>query len=130
MAVFLTMNQLLVIAPLGNSKNKWEYEPGDFCEQDHFNLMQLFSSKMSNIEFNKLYGMLSTSVIIISTKPIGIIMVVNFLQWAILLRWHALNACIVASHELVRRFKRGHNVQIVNTVFLTDGDSGRQDLLS
>ena len=36
-----------------------------------------------------------------------------------------LNAAIVASHELVRRFKRDHNVQIVNTVFLTDGDSSQ-----
>ena len=36
-----------------------------------------------------------------------------------------MNAAIVASHELVRRFKRDHNVQIVNTVFLTDGDSSQ-----
>ena len=110
-----------------NNKNKWEYQPGDFCEQDHFNLMQLFSSKMSNIEFNKACW-----------NAINIRDHYNYKN-----NWHynggqlpsipgqyclggtPLNAAIVASHELVRRFKRDHNVQIVNTVFLTDGDSSQ-----
>ena len=110
-----------------DSKDKWEYQPGDFCEQDHFNLMQLFSSKMSNIEFNKACW-----------NAINIRDHYNYKN-----NWHynggqlpsipgqyclggtPLNAAIVASHELVRRFKRDHNVQIVNTVFLTDGDSSQ-----
>ena len=110
-----------------DSKNKWEYQPGDFCEQDHFNLMQLFSSKMSNIEFNKACW--------------NAINIRDHYQYKT--NWHynggqlpsipgqyclggtPLNAAIVASHELVRRFKRDHNVQIVNTVFLTDGDSSQ-----
>ena len=110
-----------------NNKDKWEYQPGDFCEQDHFNLMQLFSSKMSNIEFNKACW-----------NAINIRDHYNYKN-----NWHynggqlpsipgqyclggtPLNAAIVASHELVRRFKRDHNVQIVNTVFLTDGDSSQ-----
>lgn len=34
-----------------------------------------------------------------------------------------LNPCIVAASEIVNRFKAKSKVQIVNTVFLTDGDS-------
>ena len=115
------------ILNLNDSKEKWDYQPGDFCEQDHFNLMQLFSSKMSNIEFNKACW--------------NAINIRDHYQYKT--NWHynggqlpsipgqyclggtPLNATIVASHELVRRFKRDHNVQIVNTVFLTDGDSSQ-----
>ena len=116
-----------IIDCTNNNKDKWEYQPGDFCEQDHFNLMQLFSSKMSNIEFNKACW--------------NAINIRDHYQYKT--NWHynggqlpsipgqyclggtPLNAAIVASHELVRRFKRDHNVQIVNTVFLTDGDSSQ-----
>lgn len=110
-----------------DEKPKWDYQPGDFCEQEHFNLMQLFSSNMSNIEFNKACW--------------NAINIRDYYNGKV--NWHynggkspsipsqyslggtPLNAAIVASHDLVRKFKRDHNVQIVNTVFLTDGDSNQ-----
>ena len=108
---------------------RWDYQPGDLCEQEHFNLMQLFSNKMSNTDFNKACW----NAINIRDHFVGKI------------NWHysssktpsipneyclggtPLNAAIVAGHDLVRKFKRDNNVQIVNTVFLTDGDSSQFD---
>ncbi len=35
-----------------------------------------------------------------------------------------LNETIIVAHEIVRRFRERHKVQKMNTIFLTDGDSG------
>jgi hypothetical protein len=113
--------------PKEERKPNWELGPNTMIYENRFNLMQLFSNKMSNTEFNKAcWNAINirdfyksrqrySSYDIVSRSP----NVPNIFG----LGGTPLNATIVAAHDLIRKFKKDNNVQIVNSVFLTDGDS-------
>jgi len=103
-------------------KPSWEEEPNTLMMENKFNLIQLFSNRMSNIAFNKAcwnainirdhYTYYRQS----RTRCPDIAPIFN-------LGGTPLNAAITAAHDVIRKFKKDNDIQIVNSVFLTDGDS-------
>lgn len=85
--------------------------PGNEVEINSFVARNLVSSRMRAQELNE--AMLH--LFVMSSRHGGL--------YCDSLTSTPLNPCIVAATEIVNRFKARSKVQIVNTVFLTDGDS-------
>lgn len=77
---------------------------------DKFKLRNILSSRMKLTELNEMYQLLwvNASGFLYETDGMG---------------GTPLNAAIVAAEEVVKHFRKTTRVQIVNTVFLTDGES-------
>lgn len=75
-----------------------------------FKLRNILSSRMSNMEFNKAVDLmwLTTAPIATGCDPMDST---------------PLNQAILCAHDIVNKFQKKHRVQIVNTVFFTDGCS-------
>ena len=76
-----------------------------------FKLFNLLSSKMSAAEFTYAAAVISTISNDERRSP----------DW-LRLSGTPLNEAVIASMEIVPQFQKDHKLQIVNTVFLTDGD--------
>ena len=87
---------------------------GDMCLSD-FRLLNLLSNKMSAVQFTKAAGAL------LRYEQHG--------RWT-MPEWFKLggtplNESIVAAMKIVPKFKKDNRLQIVNTVFLTDGEGNK-----
>ena len=91
---------------------------GDIDGFSGINMMNLLSNKMTTKQFN--YAV--TSLLYISSS-----------SWDVPRCFHLgstpLNAAIVAAMKLVPKFKKDYKLQIVNTVFLTDGVSDNMNMV-
>lgn len=96
---------------------KKEAVPGDI-ETEYCNLMNLLSSRMSPSEYNK-----SCICLINISKPS---LRYYYPHW---LRMGAtpLNESIMAAMDIIPEFQKKYKLQIVNTVFLTDGEGSCSD---
>ena len=108
---------------IDNPKGKpWLYKSGDKA-MDDFNLLQLFTSDMKKTEFQNAcveiykvamaYGNKLTEHTHYYYSPVRILS----------LGGTPLNAAVLASIPMIKKFKSKHQVQKMNTIFLTDGDS-------
>jgi hypothetical protein len=88
--------------------------PGDMAFMGDFGLINILSSRMSAIEFTKA----ATFLVCISGKKGGRYYNPRFIR----LGGTPLNETIVAAFDIVPKFKEKYKLQIVNTVFLTDGE--------
>ena len=89
--------------------NAWSYQPKDMLLED-FKLRNILSSRMSLAQFNEaLFNLWFASY-----------------SWIASDRMYGtpLNEAIVAASYVVNQFRAKSKVQIVNTIFLTDGGAG------
>jgi len=84
-----------------------------------FNLMNLLSSKMNASEFSYASSALLAFSDRFNLKP----------DW-FSLSGTPLNESVIAAMEIVPKFRKENKLQVVNTVFLTDGEGSRQLYLS
>ena len=100
--------------------NVQEKVSGTFITVNGFKLFQFFKSGMKNIEFNQAFTALEYI-----KKSFGYSNISNDKYFmtpnGMTLRGTPLGETIMASVPLVERFKKENSLQIVNTVFLTDG---------
>ena len=97
-----------------------EWKENDFAIDAHFRLVELFSSDMGGNEIRRMSEML-----------LGISDVGNYMRLSrFSLHATPLNDAILAAVPVVEKFKSSKNVQIVNAVFLTDGDSNNGAIFS
>ena len=100
--------------------NVQEKVDGTFVTVNGFKLFQFFKSGMKNIEFNQAFTALEYI-----KKSFGYSNVSNDKYFiapnGMTLRGTPLGEAIMAAVPLVERFKKENSLQIVNTVFLTDG---------
>jgi hypothetical protein len=92
---------------------KQQYKIGDVV-LSKFKLVNILSSKMSALELTKAGAILTY----LSKRP----------RWApswIKMGGTPLNETIIAAFEIIPKFKKQYKLQIVNTVFLTDGQGSR-----
>src|SRR5210317_2183879 len=104
------------------TKSCWMYKSGDKA-MDQFNLLQLFTSSMKKQEFNNACVEIYKVALAYNNKlheytnyyysPVQILS----------LGGTPLNAAILASIPMIKRFKKENQIQKMNTIFLTDGDS-------
>jgi len=100
--------------------NVREKADGSFVTVHGFKLFQFFKSGMKNIEFNQAFTALEYIKKSFSYSNVSndkYFMTPNGMT----LRGTPLGEAIMASVPLVERFKKENSLQIVNTVFLTDG---------
>jgi len=91
---------------------KTKFKIGDlYFSNTHMALMNFFSSKMKNSEITQMASFLYSYNRRGSYMPNGFS-----------LSGTPLNECVMAAFEVVPEFKKKNNLQIVNTIFLTDGD--------
>jgi hypothetical protein len=90
---------------------------GDICVEKGFNLLNLFNERMSAIEYTEMASFLLD---IYADKMVRHSLTPTKMR----LGGTPLNATIVAAFELIPEFKRNKKIDIVNAVFLTDGESG------
>lgn len=91
-----------------NQKGSFEFVNNDMIFSD-FKMTNVLSSRMSMSELTKAYELLwMMSLVQSPNEPMG---------------GTPLNAAIIATEYLVKMFQSRSKVQIVNTIFLTDGDS-------
>lgn len=98
---------------VGNVSSAISPKRNDMILHD-FRLMNLFSSKMSAADFTFAAGALLNYVYNRRMNP----------HW-FCLAGTPLNEAIVAAMKIVPQFQKENRLQIVNTVFLTDGDGNR-----
>ena len=87
---------------------------GDMCLSD-FRLLNLLSNKMSAVQFTKAAGAL------LRYEQHGRWTMPDWFK----LGGTPLNESIVAAMKIVPKFKKDNRLQIVNTVFLTDGEGNK-----
>jgi predicted RNA-binding Zn ribbon-like protein len=100
--------------------NVHEKVDGSFVTGNGFKMFQFFKSGMKNIEFNQAFTALEyikRSFSYQNSSNDKYFMTPNGMT----LRGTPLGEAIMASVPLVERFKKENSLQIVNTVFLTDG---------
>ena len=90
---------------------------GDICVEKGFHLLNLFNERMSAIEYTEMASFLLD---IYADKMVRH----SLTPCKMRLGGTPLNQTIVAAFELIPEFKKNKKVDIVNAVFLTDGESG------
>jgi hypothetical protein len=106
---------------IGSDKGKPMQKPavGDICLNGGFHLLNLFNHKMTASEYvemaNRLLGVYADNASIYKNSPI---------PYGLRLGGTPLNHTIVAAFEMIPEFKKANKIDIVNAVFLTDGESG------
>ena len=108
-----------VYAFIDNTKPEYtchmEYENGDLhC--NNFGLLNLFSSRMSNRDFTIACSALMNIAGLGHSYRVGLSPLWMNLSGT------PLNEAVISAMEIVPEFQRKNNLQIVNTVFLTDGE--------
>ena len=88
---------------------------GDLEMFSNVNMVNMLSNKMTNTEFN-----FAVKSLLDISKNIGLW---GFLPDCLSLGATPLNAAIVTAMHIIPKFKKDYKLEIVNTVFLTDGDS-------
>lgn len=92
------------------------FKPGDIVIE-HFSLFNLFTSRMNNNDFTKactyMYNYLNTDIDYYNR--------INFPHF-MNLSSTPLNEAIISAFEINSQFKLQNKLDIVNTIFLTDGD--------
>lgn len=100
------------------AKRKRKGKFGDLALINTFSLMNILSSQMSAIEYKYAASALLAFRERYSVKP----------DW-FTLSGTPLNEAIVAAMKIVPKFQRENKLQIVNTVFLTDGEGSKPYLI-
>lgn len=80
-------------------------------KMNNFSLFNIFSSKMNNDEFHKMLYEMVRHTLNIENDPIY-----DMLSTP-------LDECIVAMNKFIPQYKKDNNVEIMNVIFLSDGDS-------
>ena len=95
-----------------------------YCRLSRFHLHEFLSSEMNTNQFNNsVKNMLFITNLIVGrlnayvSNPFG-------------LNGTPLNECVVASIDIVKKFREQYNIQIMNTIFLTDGESGGMPIVA
>ena len=108
---------------VGYSKGKaWTYKSGDKV-MDDFNLLQLFSSDMKKVEFQNACIEIYKVAMSYGNKLMDLSNYYYTPVSALSLGGTPLNAGILASIPMIKKFKSKYQIQKMNTIFLTDGDS-------
>lgn len=101
-----------------NSKGCQKLKVGDLKVGTDFFLLNILSSKMKNADFMKMASyLLEIGESRCRTRNM-------YIPDILRLGGTPLNSTIVAAFDLVPKFKESNKLQIVNTLFLTDGESG------
>ena len=95
---------------------------GELAFDPNFGLLELFNEKMNTKKFNKSVEICLTISCMFDRNSAG-----DFRWWGLprkyFLSGTPLNETIMFASKFVPEFKKRNNIQIVNTVFLTDGAS-------
>ena len=97
----------------GQSRHKYNYKKDDKV-LDNFQLLNVLSSRMSSTEFVLAAGFLLDRINSKYAIP----------DWFVL-GGTPLNEAVVSAMTIVPEFQKKYNLQVVNTVFLTDGEGSR-----
>lgn len=89
-----------------------------YCYVSDFHLLEFLSSDMNSSQFN--HGM--KNLFYVSRMCQGTLNVSTNSKFN--LGGTPLNEAIIASIDIVKQFQKAHNIQIMNTIFLTDGEAG------
>ena len=93
------------------------------CIMSDFQLLEMFSSEMTNIEFNQMMGNMFAFINEGATRRDRYSYQYPHIPSLIRLSGTPLNEAIVAAMDIIPRFKSKNNLDIVHTVFLTDGEA-------
>ena len=93
---------------------------------DNFNLLQLFSSDMKKADFNNACVEIYKVAMAYGDKLIPIYHNYYTPCRILSLGGTPLNAAILAAIPVIKKFQKKYNIQKMNTIFLTDGDSHDQ----
>jgi hypothetical protein len=95
---------------------------GELAFDPKFGLLELFNEKMNTKNFNKSVEICLAISCMFDRNTAG-----DFRWWGLprkyFLSGTPLNECIMFASKFVPEFKKRNSIQIVNTVFLTDGSS-------
>ena len=110
-------------ATLRESSDISQFKTGETLHGDHYHLLQFFDDKMSRTEFQKMCAL---------TLAVGKYWENRYrfdhrygsynVDYKLWLSGTPLNDAIISAHHLVAKFKKVKRLDIVNTVFLTDGE--------
>lgn len=106
-----------------NIEKGWQHQNnikrGDMCLSD-FRLLNILSNRMSAVDFSKAAGAL------LKYDEFGRYTMPEWFK----LGGTPLNESIVAAMNIVPKFKKDNRLQVVNTVFLTDGEGNKWTAVS
>jgi hypothetical protein len=108
-----------------SNKPTWLYKNNDKL-MDNFNLLQLFSSDMNKAEFNNACIEIYKVALCYGEKLYTSYHYYYSPCRILTLGGTPLNAAILASIHVIKNFQKKHNIQKMNTIFLTDGESHDQ----
>ena len=101
----------------------WDYQAGDITMNDSFCLLQLGTSDAKGHKFDNMMKWLTLIKKAVSTKVSGV-------AWEVLRYFPQINLgntplqdALLVGSDVVNKFRAKNNVQIVNSVFLTDGEN-------
>jgi hypothetical protein len=99
--------------------DEFSFQMGDFC------MLNILSSRMSNIEFDhamKILTWVSISHNGNKIKKYGLMSHMPACPREFMMSSTPLNQALVCAIDMVPEFRKKYNLQVVNTVFMTDGE--------
>jgi hypothetical protein len=94
---------------------RFEHQPGDLMAHG-FGLLNILSSRMNNKDF------MIAATVLMDISGIGAYSRAGYVPMWMRLSGTPLNEAIISALEIVPEFQKKNRLQIVNTVFLTDGE--------
>jgi len=98
-----------------------------YARMSNFHLMELFSNEMNSIQFNDAIRNMVFWGDCIGGKHLS---VQGFIPSYFNFGGTPLTECIVAGISVARNFRNKYNCEILNTVFLTDGEGSANNLIN
>ena len=89
-----------------------------YCRLSNFHLFEFLSSDMNSSQFNHAMK----NLFYVSRMCQGTLNVSS--HGCFSLNGTPLNEAVIASIDIVKQFREANNIQIMNTIFLTDGEAG------
>ena len=109
-----------------DGSNGSNQKAGSICLDQYFNLLNLFSSRMSNSDYRRM----ANDLLNYSNIKDSYNLYVHFMNPGLRLGGTPLNQTIMASMKMVKQYQKANRLEVIDVVFLTDGEDSSSEMVA
>ena len=109
-----------------DGSNGSNQKAGSICLDQYFNLLNLFSSRMSNSDYRRM----ANDLLNYSNIKDSYNLYVHFMNPGLRLGGTPLNQTIMASMKMVKQYQKANRLEVIDVVFLTDGEDTSSEMVA
>jgi hypothetical protein len=109
-----------------DGNNGSNQKAGSIWLDEYFNLLNLFSSRMSNTDYRRM----ANDLLNYSDIKNSYNLYVHFMNSGLRLGGTPLNQTIMASMKMVKQYQKANRLEVIDVVFLTDGEDSSSEMVA